>query len=101
MNPQIQTILDVLTRDAFPYPVAIFRDHDFDLGPIQSVDAFDVPSGLLLAVQERLGELVFPLERTPVLLAGAVHDAESAVRRQRLPEETVWYEPRRTHAQAR
>ncbi len=101
MNPQIQAILDVLTGDAFPYPVAIFRDHDFDLGPILSVDAFDVPAGCLLAVQERLGDLVFPVETTPILLAGAVYDFESAKQRARLPEDTVWYEPRRAHAQTR
>ena len=99
MTPQIQAILDLLTGDDFPYPVAIFRDQDCDLGPILSVDAFDLPASVILGVLEHLCELLGPVETIPMLLAGAVYDFESADKRESLPEDTVWYEPRRTHAQ--
>jgi hypothetical protein len=101
MTPQIQTILDLLVGDDFPYPVAIHEDHDFDMGPILAVDAFDLPDDATSPMHERLGEVLGPLETTPVLLPGFARDHESTVRRAALPAATVWYEPRRTHAQSR
>jgi hypothetical protein len=100
MSPQIQGILDRLTREGFPYPVAIFGDQDFELGLILSVEAFDVPTEVILGVHEQLCDLLAPIETQPMMLPGAVHDFESAANRQSLPQDTVWYDPRRTHAQA-
>lgn len=100
MQPHIQTILDLLGTDNFPYPVAIFPDRDWDLGPILSVQAFDVPEGVALDVSERINDLLWPIETQPLMLPGAIHDFESEAHRQALPEYTVWYHPRRTHAQA-
>jgi len=99
MKPQTKVILDLLGTNNFPYPVAIFPDHDFDLGPILSVVAFDVPESVYLDVSEHIVELLWPVETQPMWLGGAIHDFESAEQRARLPEDTVWYEPRRTHAQ--
>jgi len=100
VKPHIQTILDLLGTNEFPYPVAIFPDRDFDLGPILSVQAFDVPDGAVLDVSERICDLLWPVETQPMILTGALHDFESEAHRQELPEDTVWYHPRRTHAQA-
>jgi hypothetical protein len=99
MKPQIRTILDLLVANDFPYPVAIFPDQDFDLGPILSVLAFDVPESVFLDVSQDITDLLWPVETQPMLLASAIHDFESARQRAKLPEDTVWYEPRRTHAQ--
>ena len=101
MSPQIKAILEVLTADNFPYPVAIFPDQDFDLGPILSVLAFDVPEGVFLDVTQEIADLLWPVETQPMLLASAIHDFESATQRANLPENTVWYQPRPTHAQSR
>ena len=100
MKADIRTILDLLAGDHFPYPVAIFPDHDFDLGPIQSVVAFDVPAEVILDVSQRVTELVWPVETQPMILASAMYDFVSAEQRESLPEDTVWYLPRRTHAEA-
>ena len=100
MKTDTRKILDLLEEDHFPYPVAIFPDHDLDLGPITSVNAFDVPAEALLDVSERITELLWPVEIQPMILAGAIYDFDSARQRAELPEDTVWYEPRRTHAQA-
>ena len=99
MSPQTKAILEVLTADNFPYPVAIFSDRDFDLGPILSVLAFDVPEGVFLDVTQDITDLLWPVETQPMLLASAIHDFESGRQRAKLPEDTVWYQPRRTHAQ--
>ena len=99
MKTDIRRILDLLEEDRFPHPVAIFPDHDPDLGPITSVDAFDVPAEAILDVSERITELLWPVEMQPMILAGAVYDFDSANQRAGLPEDTVWYQPRRTHAQ--
>ena len=101
MTPQIQAILALLVGDDFPYPVAIYEDQDLDLGPILAVDAFDLPVDATSLVHERLGEVLGAIETTPVLLPGFSRDHESTVRRVALPLDTVWYEPRRTHAQSR
>jgi len=100
MSPQNQAILDCLTRETFPYPVAIFRDQDFDLGPILLVEAFDVPTDVILGVHEQLCEMLASIETEPQMLPGAVHDFASDAQRDSLPADTVWYHPRRTHAQA-
>ena len=99
MNTDIRAILDLLSGDRFPYPVAIFPDHDFELGPIRSVEAFDVPSSAFLDASEHLCELLWPLEQKPMILTGVVYDFASATQRDCLPADTVWYHPRRTHAQ--
>ncbi|HZN40671.1 MAG TPA: hypothetical protein VFD82_17840 [Planctomycetota bacterium] len=100
MKTDIRKILDLLEEDDFPYPVAIFPDHDCDLGPITSVNAFDVPAEALLGVSERITELLWPVEMQPMILAGANYDFDSANQRAELPEDTVWYQPRQTHAQS-
>ena len=101
MKTEIRKILDLLEGDRFPYPVAIFTDHDPDLGPITSVNAFDVPAEVFLDVTERITELLWPVEMHPMILCGGVYDFDSANQRAGLPEDTVWYQPRRTHAQSR
>ena len=99
MKPQIEAILAVLTAENFPYPVAIFPDQDFDLGPILSVLAFDVPEGVFLDVSQHINDILWPVETQPLTLPGAIHDFSSAKHRASLPEDTVWYEPRCTPAQ--
>ena len=89
----------MLPADVFSFPVAFFPDHECDLGPITSVNAFEVPPEAILDVSERITELLWPVEIQPMILAGAYYDFDSANQRARLPEGTVWYEPRRTHAQ--
>ena len=58
MKTDIRTIIDLLAEDDFPFPVAIFPDHDCDLGPITSVNAFDVPAEAILDVSERITDFV-------------------------------------------
>lgn len=101
MNPKVQAILDALHGDGFPYPVAIYPDRDFDIGPFLSVDAFDVPDADLVPVCDRISELLAPIKTEPEMLTGAFYEGDSALQRERLPDETVWYLPRRTHAQTR
>ena len=98
MKPQIKAILDVLAENDFPYPVAIFLDQDCDLGPILSVLAFDVPESVFLDVSQHINDILWPVETQPLMLPGAIHDFSSAKHRANLPEDTVWYQPRRTHA---
>jgi hypothetical protein len=98
MKPQTKAILDLLGANDFAYPVAIFPDHDFDLGPILSVLAFDVPESAFLDVGKAIVDLLWPVETQPMWLGGAIHDFESAEQRAKLPEDTVWHEPKRTHA---
>jgi hypothetical protein len=99
MKPQIKAILDLLGANDFPYtgrdlPRPRLRSW---ADPVRL--AFDVPESVYLDVSEHIVELLWPVETQPMWLGGAIHDFESAEQRARLPEDTVWYEPRRTHAQ--
>jgi len=42
MNQTTATILDRLTRDGYPYPVAIYHGIAPELGAVLYADAFDV-----------------------------------------------------------
>ena len=77
MTPQIQTILDLLVGDDFPYPVAIHEDHDFDMGPILAVDAFDLPDD---AKHQVLLSLCCPSENEAKVIA-AGNSSYSLVKR--------------------
>lgn len=101
MKPHIKTILELLQASDFPFPVAIFPDRDWDLGPILSVQAFDVPDGAMLDVSQQICDLLWPVETQPMILTGALYDFASEAHRQALPADTAWYEPRRTPAATR
>lgn len=99
MTTKIQTILESLRTDGFPYPVAIYADQDFDLGPILSADALDVPATQVLEVSDHLSDLLWPVELMwpidvePTLLTAALDLEESTEKRAALPAATVWYQP--------
>lgn len=107
MTTKIQSILESLRGDDFPYPVAIYPDRDFDLGAILSAHALNVPLAQVVDVCDHLSDLLWPVELMwpidvePTVLASACDLEESTAKRSALPEETVWYLPRRTHAQTR
>jgi len=94
-------MIAALEAARFVYPVAFYPEHAWDLGPVLSIDAFDVPDALVFEVSERLNDLLDPIEAEPVWLACAFDEASSLQKRGELPDETVWYLPRRTHAQTR
>ncbi|HZN38911.1 MAG TPA: hypothetical protein VFD82_08915 [Planctomycetota bacterium] len=99
MNRVTDTILDRLTNDGFPYPVAIYDGTAPELGPVLCADAFDVPEDVILEISRRLNEVLGLLDTDPLLLPGAIHDFESADKRDELPPDTVWYRPQaRSHA---
>jgi hypothetical protein len=101
MSPVTETILDRLTKDGFPYPVAIYDGTAPELGPVLYADAFDVPEDSILEISRRLNEVLGLLDSDPLLLPGAIHDFESADTREELPPDTVWYRPpARSHVRA-
>ena len=101
MNPATDTILDRLTKDGFPYPVAIYQGTAPELGPVLYADAFDVPEDPILEVSRRLNDVLGLLDSDPLLLPGAIYDFESADKREELPPDTVWYRPSaRSHVRA-
>ena len=98
MNPATETIIDRLTSDEFPYPVAIYHGTAPELGPVLYADAFDVPEEPILDISRRLNDVLGMFDTDPVLLPGAIHDFESAEKREELPPDTVWYRPQaRSH----
>lgn len=101
MTPQIQRMIAALEAARFAYPVAFYPEHAWDLGPVVSIDAFDVPEALVLPVSEQLNDVLDPIDTEPMWLACAFDAEESPEKRAELPGETVWYLPRRTHAQTR
>jgi len=91
---QIQTLVQLLEAAAFEYPVAVYRDVDWEIGPVLEVDAFDVPESVAVAVSQRLGTITWPAAFAAMTsLSGIIHDFESAERRAELPPDTVWYLP--------
>ncbi|HLQ37496.1 MAG TPA: hypothetical protein VK348_06830 [Planctomycetota bacterium] len=101
MNQATATILDRLTSDGFPYPVAIYLGIAPELGPVLYADAFDVSEDAILEASWRLNEVLGSLDSDPLLLPGAIHDFESTDKRQELPRDTVWYLPHvRSHVRA-
>lgn len=101
MTAQIRSMLAALEAAAFDFPVAIYPEHAWDLGPVLSVDAFDVPETRVLDVAEQLNDLLDPIEAEPMWLACAFDADSSAAKRAALPAETVWYLPHRTHVRTR
>jgi hypothetical protein len=101
MTPQLQAMITALEAARFPYPVAFYPEIAWDLGPVLSIDAFDVPQALVLDVSDQLNDVLEPIGTEPMWLACAFGEAESEPQRSELPAETVWYLPRRTHAQMR
>ena len=93
MNPATDIILDRLTNDGFPYPVAIYHGTAPELGSVLYADAFDVPEDPILEVSRRLNDVLGMFDTDPLLLPGAIHDFESAAKREELPADTVWYLP--------
>jgi hypothetical protein len=101
MNPATETILERLTTDGFPYPVAIYEGYAPELGSVLYADAFDVPRGTILVMSRRLNEVLGFVDSDPPLLPGAIYDFESADKRAELPPDTVWYQPDvRSHVRA-
>jgi hypothetical protein len=102
MNPRLRTLVELLERGGFDFPVAFHPGTDGELGDVLEADAFDVPAGRGPEISQRLADLLWPSAFDgPTVLPGIRYDFESADERVALPPLTVWYTPHsRTHAPA-
>lgn len=93
MSNNAAILLRALHADAFPFRVAVFEDHDAEIGSALEAGAFDVPEADSVDVSFALTKLVRRAGLSRVALAGAFDDVESPSRVSCVPPTAVWYKP--------